>query len=108
MNSVVRLKAAFDSENVRLPVRVDGAGRQTGGGLISRGHLYKILSNPIYIGRLGHKGQVYEGQHAAIVDRALGIRRRPCSQPKPIGRTALLVRQMPCSPENSLTIAATG
>ncbi len=43
--------------------------RQTGGGLISRGHLYKILSNPIYIGRLAHKGRVYEGQHAAIVDQ---------------------------------------
>jgi hypothetical protein len=39
-----------------------------GGGLISRGHLYKILSNPIYVGRLSHKGMVYDGQHAAIID----------------------------------------
>jgi site-specific DNA recombinase len=67
--SVVGLKIGLDAENVRLPIRVDGAGRQTGGGLISRGHLYKILSNPIYIGRLTHKGQVYEGQHPAIVDQ---------------------------------------
>jgi hypothetical protein len=37
-------------------------------GLISRGHLYKILSNLIYVGRLSHKGQVYDGQHAAIID----------------------------------------
>ena len=69
LGSVVRLKAAMDEEYVRLPNRVDGAARQTGGSLFSRGHLYKILSNSIYIGRLGHKGHVYEGQHAAIIDQ---------------------------------------
>ena len=68
IGAVVRLKEALDEENVRLPVRADGAGRRTGGGLISRGHLYKILSNPIYVGRLSHKGQVYDGQHTAIID----------------------------------------
>jgi site-specific DNA recombinase len=68
IGSVVRLKVAFDQENVRLPGRTDGKGNATGGGLISRGHLYKILSNPIYIGRLTHKGQVHEGLHAPIVD----------------------------------------
>ena len=50
----------------------------TGGGLISRGHLYKILSNPIYIGpspirarstkafnggRFGHPSVQYDAQH---------------------------------------------
>jgi site-specific DNA recombinase len=66
--SVVRLKAALDQENVRLPTRTDGRGKTSGGGLISRGHLYKILSNPIYVGRLTHKDQVHEGLHAPIVD----------------------------------------
>jgi DNA invertase Pin-like site-specific DNA recombinase len=66
---VLRLKAALDHENVRLPNRIDGTGKMTGGGLISRGHLYKILSNPIYIGQVAHRDQVYEGQHPAIVDR---------------------------------------
>jgi site-specific DNA recombinase len=66
--TVVRLKAALDQENVRLPTRTDGRGKTTGGGLISRGHLYKILSNPIYIGRLTHKDQVHEGLHGPIVD----------------------------------------
>ncbi len=36
---------------------------------MSRGHLYWILSNPIYIGRLRHKGQIHEGLHSAIVDQ---------------------------------------
>ncbi len=69
VGSLVRLKAELDNENVRLPIRIDSAGRKTGGGLISSGHLRNILSNPIYVGRLGHKGHVYEGQQAAIVDR---------------------------------------
>ena len=34
----------------------------------SRGHLYLILSNPIYIGRIPHKGRSYEGEHDAIID----------------------------------------
>jgi site-specific DNA recombinase len=68
IGSVVRLKAALDQENVRLPTRTDGRGKTTGGGLISRGHLYKILSNPIYVGRLTHKDQVHEGLHDPIVD----------------------------------------
>jgi DNA invertase Pin-like site-specific DNA recombinase len=68
VGSVVRLKIALDAENVRLPIRTVGTGGTTGGGLISRGHIYHILSNPIYAGRLRHKEQIHEGQHAAIVD----------------------------------------
>ena len=69
--SVVRLKQQVDTENIRIPIRVDGAGRSTGGGLLSRGHIYKILSNPIYVGRIAHKGQVHEGQHPPIVTQDL-------------------------------------
>ena len=69
--SVVRLKWQLDAEGFRLPVRIDGAGRPTGGGEISRGHIYKILSNPIYVGRIAHKGQAHEGQHTAIVPEDL-------------------------------------
>ena len=67
--SVVRLKQQLDAEEVRLPVRIDGGGRSTGGGLFSRGHIYKILSNPIYVGRIAHKGQVHDGQHPPIVTK---------------------------------------
>jgi site-specific DNA recombinase len=58
-------------EEVRLPVRIDGACRSSGGGLISRGHIYKILANPIYVGRIAHKGQVHEGQQPPIVTQDL-------------------------------------
>ena len=68
LGSVVRLKTALDAENVRSPVRTSRTGRRTGGAPISRGHLYWILSNPIYVGRLRHKGQIHDGLHPAIVD----------------------------------------
>jgi site-specific DNA recombinase len=65
--SVVHLKQQLDAEGFRIPIRIDGGGRSTGGGLFSRGHIYKILSNPIYAGRIAHKDQVHEGQHQPIV-----------------------------------------
>jgi site-specific DNA recombinase len=45
-------------------------GRVVGGSPFSRGHLYKILSNSLYVGEIAHKDQVYDGQHPAIIDRA--------------------------------------
>ena len=69
--SVVRLNQQLDAESFRIPIRIDGTGRSTGGGLLSRGHIYKILSNPIYVGRVAHKGQVHEGQHPPIVTQDL-------------------------------------
>jgi site-specific DNA recombinase len=65
--SVVRLKQQLDAEGFRIPIRIDGGGRSTGGGLFSRGHVYKLLSNPLYVGRITHKGQVHEGQPPPIV-----------------------------------------
>ena len=35
------------------------------------GHIYKLLSNPIYVGRIAHKGQVHEGQHKTILPQEL-------------------------------------
>ena len=36
----------------------------------SRGRIYKILTNPIYIGKIRHKTDIYEGLHSAIIDVA--------------------------------------
>jgi site-specific DNA recombinase len=35
----------------------------------SRGRIHNILINPIYIGKIRHKSEVYEGLHAAIIDQ---------------------------------------
>jgi site-specific DNA recombinase len=69
IGSVVRLKAILDHGDARLPLRTDGTGKTRGGGLISRRYLHRILSNPIYLGRLTHKGEVHDGLHDPIVDQ---------------------------------------
>ncbi|MBM3950792.1 MAG: recombinase family protein [Rhodospirillales bacterium] len=38
---------------------------------IDKGFLYRLLSNPVYIGEAVHKGTAYPGEHDAIVGRAL-------------------------------------
>lgn len=65
-----RVKTSLDDARMVVPARVDGAGRRTGGGSFSRGHLTAILGNPVYAGRLTHKREVHEGQPAALVDLA--------------------------------------
>ena len=62
----VKDEAAKLSLRTRRRERPDG--RITGGGLFDRGHIHHILTNPIYAGRIRHKGQVFDGQHPAIVD----------------------------------------
>jgi site-specific DNA recombinase len=37
----------------------------------SRAALHHMLKNPLYIGKVSHKGQTYEGLHQPIVDEAL-------------------------------------
>src|SRR6516165_6931610 len=91
--SVVRLKQRLDAEGFRLPVRIDRAGRSTGGGPLSRGHIYKILSNPIYVGRIGHKGQVHEGQHSPIVGQDIWERVQQCLRARQGAERAKRTRQ---------------
>jgi site-specific DNA recombinase len=42
-------------------------GRATGNLPFARGHIYKILSNPLYIGEIVHNGVRHVGQHQALI-----------------------------------------
>ncbi len=64
--SVRALKLALDEQGVRTKVQ-NGKKGQTGGISFSRGGLYWLLSNPIYIGKLKHKDKLHDGQHDGIV-----------------------------------------
>lgn len=65
------LKEQLDREGVPVPERTTATGRKLGGVPFSRGQLYKILSNAIYIGEIHHKGRTFDGLHRAIIDREL-------------------------------------
>ena len=68
LGSVRLLQEECQRLGLRTKLRTMLDGRQSGGTAFSRGHLYRILSNPIYIGRIPHKGRSYEGEHEAIID----------------------------------------
>jgi DNA invertase Pin-like site-specific DNA recombinase len=66
-NCVRRLKAQLDARGWRTAERKSRRLNETGGRPFSRGHLYRILTNPIYAGRIPHKGQAFDGNHAPII-----------------------------------------
>lgn len=39
------------------------------GQLITKGYVYKIFKNPVYIGMAAYKGQQYPGEHRGIIDQ---------------------------------------
>jgi DNA invertase Pin-like site-specific DNA recombinase len=55
---------------ITSPVRTLSTGKRYGGAPFSRGQLYAILRNPIYVGEIAHKGRSYPGQHPPILERA--------------------------------------
>ncbi len=46
-------------------------GRVMGGHEWTKAHLYSLLNNPKYVGLVPHRGQTYQGEHAAIVPQKL-------------------------------------
>ena len=71
LGSVRVVRAACEREGIVTSVRTSRTGRTSGGGSFSRGHLYWLLRNPIYIGRIKHRGQTFDGQHEPIIDVAM-------------------------------------
>jgi len=71
LGCVKRLKDFLDHKQIRSKVRTSMAGRTCGGAAYSRGALYHLLNNRIYIGEIVHRGQSYPGQHRPIVPREL-------------------------------------
>lgn len=65
------LALELGTRGVRSKQRIDRHGRQYGGQPMSRGAIYAILQNRLYVGEVVHRAQVYAGQHAGIIDRSV-------------------------------------
>ena len=66
--NVRRVKEEADRLSLTTKIRKSADGRLRGGRPLSRGYIYKLLSNPLYIGRIAHKGKTYDGRHLPIID----------------------------------------
>ncbi len=71
LGCVSALKRELDRDGTTSRVWLSSTGLEHGGASFSRGILYKILRNPVYIGQISHKGVIYEGQHDAIINGEL-------------------------------------
>ncbi len=71
LGSVRLPRADLSRRGVVSGINVSKHGNRRGGKPFSRGALYYLLSNPIYVGEIRHKQELHTGQREAIVNRTL-------------------------------------
>jgi DNA invertase Pin-like site-specific DNA recombinase len=71
LGSAAKLLEHLRERRIRTKRYRSAAGRSVGGRPFSRGHIYWILTNRVYLGEAVHKGKAYPGEHVGIVTREL-------------------------------------
>jgi DNA invertase Pin-like site-specific DNA recombinase len=71
LGCVRRVKDEADRLGLRTKLSTTANGAERGGKPFSRGHIYRLLSNPIYTGQIAHMGQLYPGQHPALIEHEI-------------------------------------
>jgi site-specific DNA recombinase len=71
LDSVVALAEELSQQGHRTKVQQRTSGPHRGGCIFRRGTLYHLLSNPIYRGKIVHKGEVFDGEHEPIIPEEL-------------------------------------
>ena len=72
LGSVRLLKQHLAEQGVRSKLRPDAPSEKMRGGReLARGALYTILRNRLYRGEIAHQGNIYPGEHDAIIDLPL-------------------------------------
>ncbi len=66
-----RLLAELKAEGVVTKVQKRTSIGHRGGIPFARGSMFHLLKNPVYRGKIVHKGNVYEGEHEPIIDQEL-------------------------------------
>jgi hypothetical protein len=71
LGCVSKVQEYLDQAGVRSKERTSRTGRSSGGAVYSRGALYGMLQNHMYLGKVHHQGTYYPGQQPAIIDQEL-------------------------------------
>jgi len=71
LGSVHRLQHELASDGIVSKRRTTVQGKEVGGVVLSRGALFHMLRNRLYLGEIPHKGRSYPGAHNPIVDEPL-------------------------------------
>src|SRR5258708_20333046 len=67
LRNVRKVQAELARLNLTTKPYPISTGKILGGLSFSRGHIYRILSNPLYIGEIAHKEVRHAGQHPRII-----------------------------------------
>ena len=70
LGSVYALQAELAAQGIRTKARTFKDGRVYGNMNFSRGALYQMLANRIYLGEITHRDKAYPGEHEGIIDAA--------------------------------------
>lgn len=69
LRSVHALARELADEGVRSRRWITSKGDERGGAVLTRGALFHLLRNRLYLGEIVHRDKVFPGQHDAILDR---------------------------------------
>jgi len=62
-----QLLRALQCEGIRNKTRVAANGKVEGGRLFAEGMFHRLLTNPIYLGKIEYQGELFEGEHEPII-----------------------------------------
>lgn len=114
MGSTTILIKELEEKGYTTKSWVSSKGRHHKGNPINKSTIYKILCNQVYIGKILHKGTVYEGEHDGIISketfekaRAISESRKPNASPLRCTAANYLLRGLVFDEEGyALTCAA--
>src|ERR1039457_5085888 len=70
-NALLPVVLEIDRRGWRTKQWITRSGVTHGGTPFTKGRLFRLLKNPIYVGKIEFKKQIYEGEQEAIVDAAI-------------------------------------
>ncbi|MFL6759030.1 recombinase family protein [Sphingomonas sp.] len=68
LGSVGALADELATVGIRTKVRSFANGRSVGGVFFTRGSLAQLLQNPLFVGKVSHRDELFDGEHDAIID----------------------------------------
>ena len=71
IKSVMQIVKELNNAGHRTKSYTSGTNRRWGGKEFNRQYVYRILHNPIYVGKISHKGKIHDGQHEGIISQKL-------------------------------------
>ena len=71
LGSTVALLKELAAKGHRTKAWVTQKGKKRPGRPWNKAHIYRLLGNPVYIGKVSHKGEIFEGEHEAVIEQSL-------------------------------------